>query len=129
MGRKSQNPVFNVHDLCARAHEALKAAGFERVAVSMKSEAVYFRLPGRHGLLRVATHKTKQGSIGLDAIVATLTFRGNRFNAPEEMTCSEEGLETMLMIAVGRYIMNSAEPIRSRYQGKRGTWEAPKVPA
>lgn len=123
MARQSPKIRHDVHALCARAAAALKSAGFERAAVSMKSEAVYFRLPGRHGLLRVSTHKSKKSPIGLGNVVARLTFRGNAFDAHSILVCSDEKIDTMIWIAVGQYIMNSASEQPSAYQGKRGTWE------
>jgi hypothetical protein len=122
-GRKSEKHPHDVFMLCAQAGERLKAAGFEVVTVSMKTEAVYFRLPGRHGVLRVSAHQAKKGFIGLDYIAARLTFHGNRFDGHTTLHCSPEKIDTMIALAIGQYVLRSATPQPSRYQGKRGTWE------
>lgn len=106
-------------ELCAKATEKLKAVGFEPVAVSMKSEAVYLRLPGRHGLLRVSAHRSARTPWGLGKVVAKLTFHGNRFDGAAVLCCSPEKIDTMIWIAVGQYIMGSSEPHAPLYHGMR----------
>lgn len=107
--------------LCARAVDLLKSVGFEKALVSMKSEAVYLRYPGRHGLLRVATHKYS-GRIGTDSAVACLTFRGPPKDR-DSMRCGGQTFDTMVWTAVGQYMLRSALPQVSEYKGKKGTWE------
>jgi len=124
---RSENRV-SVLELCNRAAEALKAVGFERVQVSMKSEATYYRLPGRHGLLRIATHKSKRTPIGMDYVAATLTFNGGKRDR-DTMIMKDSRFEGMLWVAVGQYILRSGAPHESRYTGKRGTWESHCVPS
>jgi hypothetical protein len=115
---------MNVLEAVSRAGEILKAAGFELQKVSMKSEACYYGLPGRHGSLRVSTHRNRRGTIGNDTTIATLTFHGNGIvGEPGFMICSEEKFQHMLVVAIGQYWLRSAQPKPSRYQGKRGTWE------
>ncbi len=121
--RKKPKPGHNVLDLCNRASDLLKSIGFERAYVSMKSEAVYFQYPGRHGFLRVSMHRHHRGMIGQDNVVATLTFRGNAHDAASTLRCSPDKIETMIHIAIGQYMVRSTEPKPSRYRGKRGTWE------
>lgn len=121
--KKKWRNSYNVHELCDHAFLRLKEAGFERVAVSMKSATVYFSYPGRHGNLRVSTHSTRHSPIGQRNVVAKLTFRGNSFDQPDTMRCSWEKIETMIAIAIGQYMLHSAEPLASNYKGKRGTWE------
>ncbi len=124
---KQPKTHHDVYQLCERASKMLKAAGFEVVDVSRRSEAVYFHLPGRHGVLRVSAHKTRCSVIGLDSVVSKLTFCGNHHSGADILVCSDEKIESMVWAAVGHYIMKSAEPIPSNYAGERGTWEHKKA--
>lgn len=119
--KKASKVPHNVHGCCAYANDLLKRIGFERAYVSMKSEATYFKWPGRHGVLRVATHPSKKGAIGLDNVVAKLTFRGNGFDAPETLRCSDGKIDSMIWIAVGQYMVNSTKERPKRYTGPRPT--------
>jgi hypothetical protein len=115
-------------DLCTRAIERLKQTGFERVCVSAKSEAVYFRISERHGVLRVATHRNgSQEHIGLQPIVSWITFRGGRGHR-DAMLMTDDRFEGILAIAIGQYWLRSSEPREQRYKGKRGTWENAAAP-
>src|ERR1700677_889202 len=110
-------------DLCTRAGERLKATGFEFVCVSGKSEATYFKIAGRHGVLRIAAHrKSSHETIGLTPIVASLTFRGGHGHR-DAMLMTDDRFNQMMVMAIGQYWLKSAEPIPMRYAGKRGTWE------
>jgi len=125
MPRKQPKPPEarqNCLHLAARAAEVLKAAGFVHVCASMKSEASYYRLDGRHGLLRVATHPSKREPIGMQHVCATLTFCGAKRDRGT-LVCDEMRFNSMIWTAVGQYVMRSAAPHETRYQGKRGTWE------
>lgn len=113
----------NIFELCAEAGEMLKKAGFQRVHVSMRSEAVYYQLPGRYGVIRVAAHRGNKPPIGLDAIIAKITFMGNSFNDLNMIHISEGGVLNRIAYAIGIYMINSMEPRASRYFGKKGTWE------
>lgn len=117
--RKPLKEPRSVHGCCAYAIDLLKRIGFEKAYVSMKSEAVYFKFPGRHGVLRVATHPTKRGAIGLDNIVAKLTFRGNSYDDPEMMRCSDEKVDSMIWLAIGQYMVNSAVERPRQYTGPK----------
>lgn len=110
----------SVLDLCDEAIARLRSIGFERAHVSMKSEATYWRLPGRHGLLRVATHPSKRPPIGMDAVHACVTFRGPR-RGRDVLVCSQNQIEQMLTWAIGQYVMRSFAPMPSRYEGPK--WE------
>lgn len=122
--RKSKGvmPVFEAH---GRAIEALKSIGFQLRAVSQKSEACYFALPGRSAVLRVATHRYKKSAIGLGPVVATLTFTDRGQRMPGHIRLSEVAFENRLYLAVGQYLFRCQNPPPSRYKGKRGTWEQP----
>lgn len=128
--KRSPRPVHDVLELCAATGERLKAAGFEVASVSMRSEAVYYRLPGREGLLRVATHSSRHPPIGLGDVLASITFRGREVvEGRFVLRGTPEGIENTIYRAVGQYMMRSASPRpkRNPYLGKRGTWESPSV--
>ena len=104
---KANNPAFDVFRLCQEAGEKLISYGFRRKVISLKTEACYYFLPGREGVLRVAAHKSKPRWNGLDNVVARLTFSGNGHRGDQWLICSPEKLETMLHIAIGQYIAKS----------------------
>lgn len=106
--------------LAVKASDALKAVGFFHACTSMKSEATYYRLEGRHGLLRIATHQSKREPIGMEHVCATITFSGGKRDRGT-LVCDEMRFNNMIWTAVGQYIMRSANPHETRYQGKRGT--------
>lgn len=114
-------PDHDVHLLCTQASIDLKRAGFVLVNVSMRSEACYFRLPGRHGLLRVACHSQRHPPIGLGPVVATLTFRPDwrTGSAGGTLRINKEKIADMTALAAGQYLLRSAEPHPSRYTGPR----------
>jgi len=116
--RKEPHPPEVRHDclhLAARAAERLKAAGFVLVCASMKSEAVYYRLEGRHGVLRIATHASRREPIGMEHVCATLTFKGGKRDRGT-LVCNDSRFDTMVWMAVGQYIMRSAAPHETRYK-------------
>jgi hypothetical protein len=55
--RREGKIAISPMDACARAEAFVIAAGFELAHQSTMSEARYFRFPGRHGLIRIATHR------------------------------------------------------------------------
>lgn len=121
--KKRPRPDHDVHVLCTRAAIALKRAGFVLVNVSMRSEACYYRIPGRHGLLRVASHGMRHPPSGLGDVVATPTFRPNGPAPGSEsrgtLRIAEEKIDHMIALAAGQYLLRSAEPRPSRYTGPR----------
>lgn len=114
---------FDTLDLCTHAADVLKKAGFEVAYVSRRSEAVYFKFPERHGLLRVSAHKHSGSRIGQEKVITTLTFTGNHHTGKDTLVCSEGAIETRITCAIGRYMIKSMEPQISLYKGKKGTWE------
>lgn len=120
---KGKQVDHNVHLLCERAIQTLKAVGFERAAVSGKSEAVYMRFPGRPALLRVSTHPSKHSPIGMDYVAARLTFKGRSWDGHSVLRCSEGKIDMMIYLAIGQYFVKALTPKPSLYKGKRGTWE------
>lgn len=119
--RGPPQPLCDCLELAHRAAEELKAVGFEHVRTSMRSEATYYRLPGRHGLLRIGCHPHRP-KVGMDYVTSALTFRGGRRDR-DHIHCGEERFQNMLWMAVGQYVMRSAEEKPSNYSGARGTWE------
>lgn len=114
--------IYDVLDLCALAGDRLRRAGFVVAHVSMRSEAVYFRHPPLDKLLRVSAHKQKHGPIGMDGVVAKLTFSPGRRSADRRhLIRTESAIDQMIWTAIGQYF--DREPAPSEYQGKRGTWE------
>jgi hypothetical protein len=85
--------------MLAEAAARLKAAGFQVVNVSMRSEAVYYALPGYRGLLRLAAHRSNplRQDLRTDRpTVARVTL--SPFVKPQ-------GLDGILWQQVGRYVL------------------------
>lgn len=90
-------------DRCAYAAARLKAIGFEHVTTSMRSEAAYYALPGRRGLLRVAAHGTKKMRHFCRPVVAKITLSSNvQHKTPA-------ALDQHIALYVGRYLMAHAD--------------------
>jgi hypothetical protein len=106
-------------ELCAEAGERLKSMGFEVACCSMKSEAVYYRFPGRFGVLRVGMHKYKGGRAGMDEVVATITFRGGKQDRTR-LICSEQRFQEMIWTVVGQYMDRSAKARPTRWEITHG---------
>ena len=118
-GMNNRNVVDQRHrcclELCAEAAERLRIIGFEVSCPSMKSEAVYYRIPGRFGVLRVGVHPYKRGMAGLEEVVATITFRGGKRDRLY-LICSPEKFDNMIWMAVGQYMDRSARLRRTRWE-------------
>lgn len=97
-------PLVQLDDRLAMVDYAvarLKRAGFELAYASMKSEACYYRFPGRDGVIRVAAHRyggAADYAVTLP-VFACLTF--GRQMRPR----SDAALETVVALAVGRYFL------------------------
>lgn len=129
--RAKVNPThrYDPLELCTLAGERLKKMGFSVANVSMRSEAVYYRFPGRAGLLRVSAHRVHMGhgTIGHSNTIAQITFAVGRkaYRRGERHFIRTAGaIDHMIWLAVGQYF--EREPKPSRYLGKRGTWEEAK---
>lgn len=104
------------------ATDMVKSAGFQFSHSSMQTETCYYCYPARHPLLlRISTHKSKKPPIGLNNVVARMTFTSN-----DTTHLNADLVESRVKWAIGEYFLASPRP--TRYQGKRGTWEA-KTPA
>lgn len=101
------------------AIELVKKAGFEFSHASMSTESCYYVHPARRPyLLRVSAHKTKHSPIGLNNVVARVSFtKGEEKHGIH----TERNVLNRVTWAVGQYFLN--EPAPTRYYGKRGTWE------
>ena len=87
---------------CEYATERLKLAGFVHNHTSMKSEACYYRYPGRNCLIRIATHAgSTPKNLPCDSLptVARITF-GKTYNPK-----SWDAVDAQIFRAVGRYFM------------------------
>lgn len=107
--RRWQKPEHDTLHLCARAGEMLKAVGFVHHYTSMRSEAVYYRWPGKTHLLRVSAHPAKfEGKFAQSPLGAKLTLNGTHITGPGKMRITDEGFEAKVAGAIGRYFLKSA---------------------
>lgn len=95
---------FQAVEIAART---IEAAGFVREALSNLSEALYFRFPGRRGLLRVAAHACRHPF----DIVTTLTFEYREAWQRDEDTTGllEEEVVAMAREAIEEYLAEAEE--------------------
>lgn len=104
---------FCTLELCARAGELLKRVGFVHYQTSMKTESTYYRWPDRVYLIRVASHGGRQSrSMWPGArkhVIAKITFRGTHLDPKGMMNISDEKVENIVAMAIGRYFLKSAE--------------------
>ena len=115
---KEPKRIITVYEAADEAIAILKRAGFEFVNVSMRSEAVYYRFPGRHGVIRVATHSGGKAVPGLDRTLAKLTFLPHKLRKePDTLVITENSLHSLVCAAIGRYMVHSNEPKRQTYHG------------
>jgi len=122
MGAAAKKRV-NIFEACERAAQMLLDAGFEFRYQSQVTETRYYGLPGRAQNIRVSAHKSKRGPIGLPETVARITFHPGGCETANCIAISDESFEHMGAVAIGFYVMKSNGPPKSRYRGKRETWE------
>ena len=92
---------------CLVAESLVEQAGFVRVHASQRSEATYWRLPGRHGVVRVATHK-KRSKRGPDGpTVACITFQGQGTEADGSLRLAPHALEFVVAQSIGLYMIRA----------------------
>lgn len=96
-------------DACRHAGEIAQRAGFQLRHRSLKSEACYFGLPGRRGLLRIAAHAGKGEIIDGQPIIAKLTFvyASPREAQRQSLLVTMDQLEAQTASAIGRYMIAS----------------------
>jgi hypothetical protein len=100
-GKRAGGNCHYALSLCDLAAKKLKAAGFHCAYTSMRSEACYYRLGNRTGLLRVAAHRLgRTESRRFETpIWACLTI-------PETYSPKSDcGFDAQIYLAVGRYVM------------------------
>jgi hypothetical protein len=101
---------YDTLELCARAGEILKRVGFVHHQTSLKTEAAYYKWPGRRELLRIAAHSRKKPCFGLDPVAAKITFSGNCLDPPGNIRMANGVFERMLAGAIGRYFLKVFAP-------------------
>ncbi len=117
---KQPKRIIGTLQACDEAASLLKRAGFEVADVSMRSEALYFRFPGRPGVLRVASHQGGEGMVGLDRVLARLTFSPYKLcKEPDTLVLTEDKLHGLVCAAIGRYMVLSNGQIKPTYDGPR----------
>lgn len=99
-------------DLCNRAAEMVKDAGFVLHTVSRTTEACYYKWPDREHLLRIAAHSKRSAPPGIrvEMVVGKITFNGCCHDDPGKMKISDSKVEQMVATAIGYYFMRSATP-------------------
>lgn len=114
--------------VCNEAADMLKSAGFVFACASMRSEATYYRWPGRPGVIRVATHKFNGSMVGLDHVLACLTFSPLRLDdKPDHIIISPEKVRTTVAMAIGYYFLNPRDTSKSKYQGSNPKNDRPAL--
>lgn len=88
-------PSHDTLELADRMAAILKSVGFVLKYVSMKSEACYYAWPGRHEVVRIATHRFGKNhgrvrDINGQVVVAKITLCGTH---PDEAWSDEHGRE------------------------------------
>lgn len=92
-------------EACSRAAECVKKAGLDHCWTSTKSEACYYRMTGRHGVLRIATHSKRSQNASLPdgpAIVSVTFPEGNLKGFPPEY------VENHIANGIGLYLIRAA---------------------
>ena len=112
MARAAARNIYDTLELCDLASARLKEAGFVLAYSSDRSEACYYRWPGRPEVLRVAAHRFRKGwgtrgGAGDARVAAVLTFNHHQVDAPGRMKIAEEKIESMIASAIGRYFLAS----------------------
>ena len=115
---------IDIYDACERAGKMLLEAGFEFRYQSQITETKYYGLPGRPHNIRVSAHKSKRGPIGMPETVAKITFHSGGCETLNCVAMSDEAFQHMIAVAIGFYVLKSNRPMKSSWNGKRGTWEA-----
>ena len=109
--------IYDTFELMNEAVEILKRIGFEVANVSMKSEAIYLRWPGKDALVRIAVHSSKKTPLGLGYVASKIAFVGRHCDPPGKMSFTLEKLEKVLAPAIGRYFLNADKTPKILYCG------------
>lgn len=104
---KYPKPIHELVELHARACALVRAAGFELHCISSKTEATYFRLPGRTDLLRIAYHKSHGPTLGLNRVSAKITFGQDAPKSrPGTMRLSDGAFLRLVALRIGEYMIS-----------------------
>lgn len=100
-------------EACAQAEGFLLKAGFAFARASRLSEARYFKFPGRHAVLRVATHKkcARNPLMADGPTVSSITFSAKAAGASGLLKVSSGYVEWTTATAIGIYMLRSAPTI------------------
>lgn len=95
---------------CRQAEVFVRAAGFEHVIDSTKSEATYWRFPGRFGVLRVATHKNhgKHKNLPDGPVVACITFNVTAVAEDGFLRLTVNEIEWRSIGGIGSYMIKAS---------------------
>jgi len=100
------------------ALELVKKAGFEFSHAAMQTESCYYWHPARKPyLLRVSAHRSKHSPIGLNNVIARVSFTSGE---DKHGLHTEKNTLNRVTWAIGQYFLNDPRP--SDYKGKKGTW-------
>lgn len=94
---------------CIQATNYVMAAGLEHVVDSMKSEATYWRFPGRWGVLRIATHKKGGGrnGYGNGPTISSITFHDAAAAPDGFLRLMPNAIEWTVAQSVGLYMIRA----------------------
>lgn len=95
-------------DACAEAERFVLATGFVFDGASGRSEARYFRFPGRLGVLRIAAHRkgARNGDMRSGPAIASVTF-SRKATHDGLLRVSKIYVEWQTATAIGLYMMRA----------------------
>ena len=98
----------SIDDALHFASSCLKRAGFVLAYVSRSDVSCYYTYPGRIGLIRVSDHtkKSREREV-LGPIAASITFSPGQLHADGFLHMTEEQIEHLAVVAVGRFILRT----------------------
>ena len=104
-GKRPMTP----HEAMARAAEFVKRAGFVFIVASMKSDACYYGLPGRRGLLRIADHgkASRNPWSEYGPTIGSVTFPRGAANKRGFMMLNDTVIENQVAYNIGLYMIRS----------------------
>lgn len=106
---------MQTEEACRLAGEIACRAGFTLRHRSLKSEACYYALAGRRGLLRIAAHAASAELIDGQPIIAKLTFTYDNPRAAQKQSLllTRDQLEASVAAAIGRFMIASGNLLNS----------------
>lgn len=103
---REPKPLVPTLDMVHEAVRLLKLAGLVLHCPSRKTEACYYKWPGRASLIRVAAHSKGKSIISKDVVVS-LTFKGSHLEGPNKMRLHPHKFEMRVWQAIGQYMIKS----------------------